>query len=340
MRRLLNTLYITTPNAYVSKDGLNIVVSVDQKEIFRVPIINIESIVYFGYIGMSPGAIKLCNENSVSVAFLSPSGAYIGRIQPKTKGNVLLRMAQYKKMQDKDSTLTISRNIVAAKIYNYRNILLRFNRDNEPNDVITTATSTLGRCKNKALNAENNDILRGIEGDAANSYFAALPHMILQQQSDFPFMGRNRRPPRDAVNAMLSFAYTLLANDYTAALETVGLDPQVGFFHTLRPGRASLALDMMEELRAYVGDRFILSLINRRQITKSDFVRQAEDSVLLTDTGRRTFLQAWQSRKKEEVTHPFLNEKIQIGLIPYVQAQLLARHLRGELDAYPVFLIK
>lgn len=340
MRRLLNTLYITTPNSYLSKDGLNLVVSVDQKEVFRIPIHNIESIVYFGYLGISPGAIKLCTDNNVAVAFLSPSGVYLGKVQPKTKGNVLLRMAQYKQSGDKEYSLNISRDIIAAKIQNYRNILLRFNRDNTTNHAIEDAITILDKCKNKALHSSNSDILRGIEGEAANSYFAVLPHMILQQSADFPFRGRNRRPPRDAVNAMLSFAYTLLANDYTAALESVGLDPQVGFFHTLRPGRPSLALDLMEELRAYLGDRFILSLINRKQITRSDFKQQSEDSILLTDNGRRTFLQAWQSRKKEEITHPFINEKIPIGLIPYIQAQLLARHLRGDLDAYPVFLIK
>lgn len=340
MRRLLNTLYITTPNSYLSKDGLNLVVSVEQIEIFRIPIQNIESIVYFGYLGMSPGAIRLCTDNNVSVSFLSPAGSYLGKIQAKTSGNVLLRIAQYSKSQDKEYALNISRNIVAAKIQNYRNLLLRFNRDNQANQAIEIAIQTLDRCKHKSFSAANSDILRGIEGDAANSYFAVFPNMILHQQFDFPFGGRSRRPPRDAINAMLSFAYTLLANEYTVALESVGLDPQIGFFHTLRPGRASLSLDLMEELRAYLGDRLVLTLINRKQITKSDFRQQSDDSFLLTDSGRKTFLQAWQSRKKEEINHPFLNEKISIGLIPYVQAQLLARHLRGDLDNYPVFLIK
>jgi CRISPR-associated protein Cas1 len=339
MRKLLNTLYITTPGSYLCKDGLNIVITVEQKEIFRIPIQNIESIVYFGYLGISPGAIKLCTDNNVSVVFLSPSGSYIGRIQAKTSGNVLLRLSQYHKSQDKEYALNISRNIVAAKIQNYRNILMRFNRDNPANN-IELAIQTLDRCKHKSLKALSADVLRGIEGDAANSYFAVFPKMILQQRTDFPFGGRSRRPPRDALNAMLSFAYTLLANDYTAALESVGLDPQIGFFHTVRPGRASLSLDLMEELRAYLGDRFVLTLINRKQISMSDFKQQTEDSIILNDNGRKTFLQAWQSRKKEEVMHPFINEKIPIGLIPYVQAQLLARHLRGDIDAYPVYLIK
>jgi CRISPR-associated protein Cas1 len=340
MRRLLNTLYITTPKSYLCKDGLNLVVSVEGTEIFRIPIQNIESVVYFGYLGMSPGAIKLCADNGVSVVFLSPSGSYIGKVQCKTTGNVLLRMAQYNKIQDKDYSLGISRHIIASKIQNYRNILLRFNRDNKENEEITLAASTLNRCKIRALRAVNDDTLRGIEGEAANAYFAVFHCMILQQQTDFFFGGRSRRPPRDEINALLSFAYTLLTNDYTAALESVGLDPQIGFFHALRPGRPSLSLDMIEELRAYLGDRFVLTLINRKQITKSDFKTQAEDNIILTDSGRKTVLQAWQSRKKEEIIHPFLNEKIPVGLIPYVQAQLLARHLRGDLDCYPVFLIK
>lgn len=340
MRKLLNTLYITTANSYLSKDGLNLVVTVDQKEIFRIPVINIESIIYFGYLGMSPGAVKLCTDNNVSVAFLSPTGNYIGRIQAKTHGNVLLRTAQYSKSQQPEISLPISRNIIAAKIQNYRNILLRFNRDNGINEKISEAASHLDNCKEKAIRAENPDILRGIEGEAANAYFAVLQDMILHQKQDFVFKGRNRRPPRDAVNAMLSFAYTLIAHDYTAALETVGLDPYVGFFHTLRPGRTSLSLDLMEEVRAYLGDRFVLSLINRKQITPADFRQQTTDGIVMTDNGRRTFIKAWQKRKKEEITHPYLNEKICVGLIPYVQAQLLARYLRDDLDAYPVFLIR
>jgi CRISPR-associated protein Cas1 len=339
MRKLLNTLYVTTPNAYLSKDGLNLVITVEQKEIFRIPIINIESIVYFGYLGMSPGAMKLCMDNHVAVAFLSPTGRYISRIQSKTQGNVLLRMRQYAQSQDADFSLGISRHIIAAKIQNYRNILRRFIRDNGADDEVEAAANLLDRCKQYALRAVDADTLRGQEGEAAGAYFAVFQRMILHQREDFPFQGRNRRPPRDAVNALLSFAYTLIAHDYTAAFESVGLDPYVGFFHTLRPGRPSLALDLMEEVRAYLGDRFVLSLINRKQLTRKDFQSQAEEAVVLTDEGRRTFLQAWQSRKKDEIRHPYLDEKIQVGLIPYVQAQLLARYVRGDLDAYPVFLI-
>ena len=202
------------------------------------------------------------------------------------------------------------------------------------------AVNALESFKRDVFRTKDKTQLIGVEGMAANRYFEVLPHLMTQQREVFPFMGRNRRPPKDAVNAMLSLAYTLLTTDITAALETVGLDPYVGFLHTLRPGRTSLALDMVEELRAYLGDRFVLSLINRRQITPHDFIHQGEKGVLLTDSGRRTFLTAWQNRKKEVIVHPFLNEKIPIGLIPYAQAMLLARYIRQDIDDYPVFLIK
>jgi CRISPR-associated protein Cas1 len=340
MRKLLNTLYITTPESYLSKDGLNLVVSVKQQEIFRIPIVNIESVIYFGYLGASPGAIKLCGDYGVSLSYYSPNGRFIGHVIMPTHGNVLLRTKQYELSKNESFALTLSRHLIAAKIQNYRNILRRFIRDNGENEMVMSAANSLDISKRKALVAENPSELLGTEGDAANSYFGVFSHLILHQRNDFVFTGRNRRPPRDAVNAMLSFAYTLIANDVAAALESVGLDPYVGFFHTLRPGRTSLALDLMEEFRAYLGDRFVLSLINRRQITRQDFKTQSEDCVVMTDNGRKTFLQAWQSRKKEELIHPYLNEKVPIGLLPYVQAQLLAKYLRGDLDGYPVFLIK
>lgn len=340
MRKLLNTLYVTTPESYLSKDGLNLVVSVKQKEIFRIPIVNIESIVYFGYLGASPGCIKLCTDNNVSLSYYSPSGHFLGHVHAPTHGNVLLRTKQYSLSQDTVFALSLSKTFIAGKIQNYRNILRRFIRDNGTDNVVEAAADYLDICKRKVLSSTDMDEVRGFEGDAANHYFGVFPHLLLHQKQDFPFSGRNRRPPRDAVNAMLSFAYTLLANEVTAAIESIGLDPYVGFLHTLRPGRTSLALDLMEEMRAYLGDRFVLSLINRKQLTKHDFKSQSEDCVVMTDNGRKVFLQAWQSRKKEEITHPYLNEKIPIGLLPYVQAQLLAKYVRGDLDGYPVFLIK
>lgn len=340
MRILLNTLYVTSPEAYLSKDGLNVVVSVKQVEMFRIPIHNIEGIVTFGYMGASPGLMKLCADGGVALTFLSPNGRFIGRLQGPTKGNVLLRKAQYALSDDESYSLHLAQLFIAGKIQNYRNILRRALRDNGDNNDIVYAAAQLQKCKDCVLKAKSKDEVRGVEGEAAMVYFGVFNHLVLNQKADFPFAGRNRRPPKDAVNAMLSFAYSLIANDVAAALETVGLDPYVGFFHTLRPGRTSLALDVMEEMRAYLGDRLVLSLINRRQITKADFIVQGDEGVLMTDSGRKTLLSAWQSRKKETLVHPYLNEKISIGLLPYVQAMMLARFIRNGIDDYPIFLIK
>lgn len=340
MRKLYNTLYVTTPESYLSKDGQNVVISIKQKEIFRIPAINIESIVTFGYMGASPGLMKLCADNGIGLTFLSPSGRFISRIQGPVRGNVLLRKAQYRICENEEISTELTKSIIAGKIQNYRTILKRFERDYGSDEMIDNAIVSMDIDKREILRSIHKDVIRGLEGDAANNYFSVFPRLILNQKGDFPFSCRNRRPPKDAVNAMLSLAYTLLTNDVTSALETVGLDPYIGFLHTLRPGRASLALDMIEELRAYMGDRFVLSLINRKQITKHDFMYQGEKGVQMTDNGRKVFLTAWQSRKKELVTHPFLQEKIPVGLIPYAQAQLLARYMRGDLDAYPVFLVK
>lgn len=340
MRKLLNTLYITTPESYLSKDGMNVVVSVNQQEVFRIPVINIEGIVTFGYMGASPGLMKLCTDNSVSLTFLTPNGRFVSRVQGQTRGNVLLRKTQYKLADDDSWTLHVAQVMIGGKIQNYRNILRRYVRDYGANKEVENVAQALESFKHDVFRSVDKTQLIGVEGMAANRYFEVLPHLMTQQREAFPFSGRNRRPPKDAVNAMLSLAYTLVTNDITAALETVGLDPYVGFLHTLRPGRTSLALDMVEELRAYLGDRFVLSLINRRQITPKDFIYQGEKGVLLTDNGRRTFLTAWQSRKKETIVHPFLNEKIPVGLIPHAQALLLARYMRNDIDDYPVFLIK
>lgn len=340
MRKMLNTLYVTTPESYISKDGENIVISVKQQEVFRISVLNIESIVTFGYMGASPGAMKLCADRGIGLTFLSPSGRFVSRIQGQVRGNVLLRKAQYALSEDETVANEIAKVCIAGKVQNYRSILRRFERDYGEDEEVSGAIAEMDRAKRLILRATSREQIRGLEGEAASCYFAVLPRLIIHQKEDFPFHGRNRRPPKDAVNAMLSLAYTLLTNDVTSALETVGLDPYVGFLHTLRPGRASLALDMVEELRAYLGDRFVLSLINRKQITSSDFLHQGEEGVKLTENGRKVFLTAWQTRKKEMVTHPFLQEKIPVGLIPYAQAMLLARCIRGDLDNYPVFLIR
>ena len=241
---------------------------------------------------------------------------------------------------DEDWSLHVARLMIAGKIQNYRNILRRFIRDYGEHEDVNRAVVVMESAKRDALSAKDKTMLIGYEGLASNAYFEVLPILILNQKKEFTFSGRNRRPPRDAVNAMLSFAYTLIANDYIAALETVGLDPYVGFLHTLRPGRASLALDMMEELRAYLGDRFVLSLINKRQITSKDFLSQGDNGVVMTDKGKKVFISAWQARKRDVITHPYLNEKIEIGLLPYAQSMLMARFIRQDIDDYPVFLIK
>ena len=340
MRKLLNTLYVTTPEAYLSKDGLNVVVSVKQQEVFRIPAINIEGIVTFGYMGASPGLMKLCSDSGISLTFLSPNGRFVSRVQGATHGNVLLRKAQYALSDDEGWSLHVAQLMIAAKIQNYRNILRRYIRDYGDCQEVDDAVRVLDANKRYALHAEDKTKLMGFEGIASNAYFEVLPKLILNQKEYFPFNGRNRRPPKDAVNAMLSLAYTLIANDCAAALETVGLDPYVGFLHALRPGRTSLAIDMMEEFRAYLGDRFVLSLINKRQITPKDFLHQGDNGVVMTDKGRKTFLTAWQNRKRETIIHPYLNEKVEIGLLPYVQAMMLARYIRKDIDDYPVFLIK
>lgn len=340
MRKLLNTLFVTTPEAYLSKDGLNVVVSVDKEERFRIPVMNVESIVTFGYMGVSPGLMKLCTDNNVALVFMTPQGRFIGRIQGATRGNVLLRKEQYSLSEDENVALHLAKLFIAGKVFNTRSVLQRYIRDNGTDEDVETVIKQLDWRKNRIIQAKDMDTLRGEEGQAANSYFEVFDHLILHQKEDFPFHGRSRRPPKDEVNAMLSFVYTLIANDVAAALESVGLDPYVGFMHTLRPGRTSLALDMMEELRAYLGDRLVLSMINRKQITKKGFIRQGDEGFVMTDDCRKELLSSWQKRKKETIEHPYLKEKIPIGLIPYTQAMLLARYLREDLDDYPVFLMK
>jgi CRISPR-associated protein Cas1 len=319
---------------------MNVVVSVNKEELFRIPVINIEGIVTFGYMGASPGLMKLCVDNGVSLVFMSPQGNFIGRIQGGVKGNVLLRKKQYNISEDEGQSLHISRLFIAGKIFNCRNVLRRFLRDNGTQIDVEQAAKKLDLYKQEVLNADNMELLRGIEGRAANVYFGVFNHLIINQKNDFVFEGRSRRPPKDEVNAMLSFIYTLLSNEVASALESVGLDPYVGFMHTLRPGRMSLALDMMEEFRAYLGDRLVLSMINRRQVDKRDFIRQGDDSLLMTDSCKKNLITTWQKRKKEMIEHPYFKEKIPLGLLPYAQAMLLSRYMRGDIDDYPVFLMK
>ncbi len=343
MRKLLNTLYVTTPEAYLTKDGENVVVKVESEEKFRIPVHNIEGIVVFNYMGASPSLMAMCAERQVGISFHSLSGRFLGRVSGPVRGNVLLRRKQYRVADDKDFSLEISKLFILGKLYNCKNVLARAIRDHGNESTIPALESAI-QMHNTFLkqvnNATNPDNLRGAEGMAANTYFEVFDHLIVSQKDSFKFNGRTRRPPKDNVNALLSFAYTLLAHEVQSALESVGIDPYVGFLHTDRPGRASLALDMMEELRPYLADRLVLSLINRKQVNASGFTNQGESGIIMNDATRKELLNAWQKRKQEEIKHPYLEESIPIGLIPYVQALLLARYLRGDIDNYPVFLMK
>ena len=331
-------MYITQPDAYISKDSESIVVSRQGSEVLRLPILNIEQIVTMGYIGISPGAMKLCVDKGVSVSFLSPNGRYISHINGCSRGNVLLRKKQYSLSDDSAFSCNISKLFIAGKIFNYRQILRRFIRDNGSDAEIERICKRLDKHKSSVLDAEDISSVRGIEGIAANEYFSVFEKLI-NSPSQFVFKTRSHHPPKDEVNALLSYIYSLITNDVISALETIGLDPYLGYMHTVRPGRASLALDMVEEFRAYLGDRLALTLINRKQLSISDFDKYT-DSVMLSEKGRKTVLTQWQERKKDKITHPFLNEKISIGLLPYAQAMLLARYIRGDIDNYPVFLIR
>lgn len=343
MRKLLNTLYITSPESYLSRDGENVVVRVADTEKLRIPVHNIEGIVCFGYPGASPSLMGLCAERNVGLCFLSENGHFWGRFSGPVKGNVLLRRMQYRMADDVDAALEISRLIVAGKIANCRNVLQRAIRDHG-NEVISgplsEASEILEIRQKQALRAMDPDSLRGIEGDSANAYFKVFNHLIVAQKDDFAFNGRSRRPPKDNVNALLSFVYTLLAHEVQSALESVGLDPYIGFLHTARPGRASLALDLMEELRPYLADRLVLSLINRKQINNKGFREREESGVIMDDDTRKEVIGVWQRRKQEEIQHPFLKEQIPVGLLPYAQALLFSRFIRGDIDKYPVFIMK
>lgn len=343
MRKLLNTLYVTSSEAHLGKDGENVVVRIEDEIKFRVPVHNLEGIITFGYTGASPALMHLCAERGVALSFLSQSGRFLGRLASPTSGNVLLRKRQYALSESEDGSLDLGRNFIIGKLANSRAVLRRFLRDHATNSKhprLEQAVSNLTRQLGAVSSAGSLDTLRGIEGEGARTYYGVFDDLILETHGPFEFKGRSRRPPRDPVNALLSFLYTLLTHDCVAALETVGLDPQVGFLHRIRPGRPSLALDLMEELRAYLADRLTLTMINNRQISKDDFIVKESGGILMTDEGRKKVINAWQSRKQQEVTHPFLKEKLAVGLIPYAQAMLLARHLRGDLEAYPPFLLK
>ncbi len=341
MRRLLNTLYVTNPNAYLARDGETVHVRVEQVTKLKAPIHTLSGIVCFGHILCSPSCMELCARNGVTLSFLTEHGRFMARVHGPVSGNVLLRRAQYRAAEDPDRRADLARGFVLGKVANARTVLQRSNRDREtPDPDLTDAVDRLADALSGLQRDATLDSLRGQEGDAARTYFAVFDKLITVQRDAFWFHERNRRPPLDNVNALLSFLYTLATHDVSSALEGVGLDPAVGFLHADRPGRPSLALDMVEEFRPYVADRLALTLINREQVRAKGFVQTETGGVTMDDDTRKEVLVAYQKRKQEEIRHPFLDERIPIGLLPHVQALLLARRLRGELDAYPPFLWK
>ena len=343
MKRHLNTLFVTTQGAYLSKEGETVVVKVDGEIRMQLPIHNLGSIVSFGQVSMSPFLMAHCAENGVGVSFLTEHGRFLARVQGETSGNVLLRREQYRRADEPEACAAVVRPIVAAKIANCRVAVLRALRDRPDADGagrLRGAARALAGHLEAVAATSCVDVTRGVEGMAARDYFAVFDDLISQQKEEFRFERRSRRPPLDRINALLSFVYTLLVQDVRGALEGVGLDPAVGFLHRDRPGRPGLALDLMEELRPFFADRLVLSLINLRQLDAKRFRFAESGAVLLDDDGRKEVLVAYQKRKQEEIVHPFLGEKTTIGLIPHLQALLFSRYLRGDLDGYPPFLWK
>jgi CRISP-associated protein Cas1 len=340
MKKLENVLYVTAAEAYLSLDGETIVVQKDDATAMRLPLHNLENIVCFNYPGVSPALMGACADRNIGLCFLKPSGRFLARVTGKQKGNLLLRKKQYELSQCETASAAIARSVVLGKIANSRTVIDRAIRDHALLVDVPELRATSDFLKEmlKSVQAGGTvETLRGMEGNAASRYFGVFDQLVLHQRQAFAFTTRTRRPPQDNINALLSFLYTLLSNEVASALETVGLDPYVGFLHTDRPGRPSLALDMMEELRPVFADRLALSLVNRKQISGKGFVQKESGGVLMDDETRKEVLSAWQKRKQEEILHPYLKERIPFGLIPHVQASLLARYLRGDLDAYPPF---
>lgn len=343
MKHLLNTLYILSEDVYLSLDGENVVVNRDKEAVARYPLHTLQNIVIFSYAGASPALMGACAQRQIGLAFCTPRGRFLARVCGESAGNVLLRREQYRIADDPAQCCEISRTMIFGKLYNARWSIERTRRDHGmrvDGELLAAASRQINDLMPQVRQVNAPDELRGLEGVGANAYFKAFDQMILGDKETFFFHGRSRRPPLDAVNAMLSFAYSLLAHDCASALESVGLDSYVGFLHRDRPGRTSLALDLMEELRPCMADRFVLTLINNRVVKAADFQYMESGAVLLTDEGRKVFLKNWQEKKKEALTHPYLAEKLPWGMIPYIQALLLARYLRGDLDAYPPFLWK
>jgi CRISP-associated protein Cas1 len=343
MKKHLNTLFVTTQGAYLAKEGETVVVRAEKETLLQLPIHTIGGIVCFGQVACSPFLMGFCAEHDVGISFLSENGRFLAKVQGPVSGNVLLRRQQYRLADDEAHSALITRSVLTGKLANGRAVLQRTLRDHSekvPSEEIRAASE---RLKNglQVLQKENElNVLRGIEGDSARTYFSVFDHLILSQKEDFTFQERNRRPPLDKVNCLLSFVYTLLMHDVRSALECVGLDPAVGFLHRDRPGRPGLALDLMEEFRPFIADRLVLSLINLTQVQKNGFKSKENGAVLMDDETRKAVLVAYQKRKQEEILHPFLEEKVTIGILFHIQAMLMARHIRGDLDGYPPFLWK
>ena len=343
MKQLLNTLYITMPETYLACSGNDIVIMLDQKCIAKLPMQNFESVVTFGYSGMSPSLMQKCLDAGIAVTFMSNSGHLRGRLVGKRIGNVYLRQGQYQIANDQSASLKIAKNFILGKVYNQRWIIERFLRDH-PLQIDVERFRTISQRLKKGLDDIQSSIsideLRGIEGRLATDYYSIFDDMIINQKDDFYYHGRNRRPPLDRVNSLLSLSYSLLRVECASALAANGLDTYIGFMHVDRPGRESLALDLMEELRGVVADRFVLRLINKQMVHANDFIQKADGATIMTDEARKRFLTGWQKNKMVELNHPYLKEKIEWGLVPFAQAQLLARCIRGDTDGYAPFLWK
>jgi len=343
LRHLLNTLFVTSPDAALYKEGETVEVKVKNETKMKIPIHTLGGIVVFGNIYCSPSLLAFCAENQVGVSFLSEYGRFLARVTGPVSGNVLLRKEQYRRTDEPERSADIARAIVMAKIANCRSVLqrdLRDHPDSAGREEIQSAIARLALIIEKLGERLPLDIVRGYEGEAGNLYFGVFDHLIHAQKENFFFRGRTRRPPMDRMNSLLSFFYTLLAHDVASALEAVGLDPAVGFLHRDRPGRPGLALDLMEELRPFLPDRLALSLVNRNQLRGKQFADTETGAVLIEADARKEIMTAYQNRKQEEITHPYLGEKIKVGLLPFVQAMLMARHLRGDIDGYPPFIWK
>lgn len=343
MRKLLNTLFVTSEDAYLALETENVAVYIGEEKKAQYPLLVLESIISFSYKGASPALMGACARNGIQLVFLTPRGRFLARVCGQEQGNVLLRKEQYRLSDKLEKSCHIARNFIFGKVYNQRWVLERTLRDHRMRvdaAKLESASQALAGLLPAIETQTDLDALRGLEGEASVRYFHVFDEMVLNQKADFLFDGRNRRPPTDNMNALLSFAYVLLSNDCASALESVGLDSYVAFMHRDRPGRTSLALDLMEELRAPMADRLCITLVNNRVLQDKHFERQESGAVFLGEDGRKLFLSAWQNKKKEEITHPYLKEKMAWGLVPYVQSLLLARCLRGDLDGYPPFLWK